>query len=84
MHEAHARASIDQRIVKESYDCELLYHDCFDENVLPCPWKPGTAARVTPATVRATDLRRCSTEETIEGSWPGDSFCRLGVIGFGL
>lgn len=34
---------IDQCVVKESYDCELLYHDCFDENVLPRPWKPGTA-----------------------------------------
>lgn len=34
---------IDQCIVKESYDCELLYHDCFDENILPCPWKCGTA-----------------------------------------
>lgn len=35
---------IDQCVVKESYDCELLYDDlCLDENVLPCPWKCGTA-----------------------------------------
>lgn len=42
IHETHT-LFIDQRIVKESYDCELLQRDCFDENALPCPWKCGTA-----------------------------------------
>lgn len=27
-----------ENVVCKANDGELLYHDCFDENTLPCPW----------------------------------------------